>query len=112
MWRRVLKPRVSIRVLMGLIAFIALGYGVVMILVEPYRKEWQAEQTAIAEIRAHGHTVGFTTTNVGPLWLQRLAWGHQQYFRRIDKLYFVGDGWEDYLERRSAFHHVKMVMQD
>ena len=112
MWRRLFKPRFSLRALMGLMVLIAMGYGVVMILAEPYRKEWLGEQQAIAEIRARGHTVSFTTTKVGPAWLQRLAWGHQQYFRRIDHLYFVGDGWEDYLVRRSAFHHVKLVLQD
>jgi hypothetical protein len=83
-----------------------------MLLVEPYRKEWLGEQSAIAEIRARGHSVGFTTKMIGPPLLQRLAWGRQRYFRRIDSLYFVGDGWEDYMSRRSAFHHVRLVTQD
>ncbi len=112
MWRRVLRPRVSIRFLMGFVLLIALGYGVVMGLVEPYRRGWSAEQTAIAEIRAKGHNVGFTSVLVGPAWLHRLAWGHQQYFQRVRKLYFVSGGMDDYRARRSVFHHVRLVMQD
>jgi len=97
---------------MGLIVFLAMGYGVVMILVEPYRQEWLGEQKAIAEIRTRGHSVGFTTTKVGPPWLQRLAWGHRQYFQRVENLYFVGSGSDEYRARRSAFHHVRLVTQD
>jgi hypothetical protein len=97
---------------MGLVFLFAIAYTPVLLLIEPYRKEWLGEQRAIAEIRARGHHVGFTTVKVGPQWLQKLSWGHRHYFERVRNLYFVSGGWEDYLDRRSAFHHVGMVFQD
>lgn len=112
MWRRAFRPRVSIRILMGLIVVLALAYLPVLLMIEPYRKEWKAEQKAIAEIRANAHDVAFTTVEVGPHWLHRLAWGHEHYFQRVRTLHFVGAGAEVYLLRRSVFHHVRLVMED
>lgn len=97
---------------MGLILVFALSYGTVILLVEPYRQEWQAEQKALKEIRAKGHRVGYTTIRVGPTWLHRLAWGRRPYFDRVKILYFVAGGQDEYRARRSAFHHVKLVVQD
>jgi hypothetical protein len=79
------------RLMMGIVLACGIALGGLLLLIEPYRREWQAEQQALAEICADGHFVGVATQPVGPTWLRRFARsGRAKYFDRVTLLLFVG----------------------
>lgn len=82
-------------------------------LIEPYRHEWQAEQDALAAIRAAG---GYFTTSaivVGPPWLRRMAGPrHARYFERVSYLGFTASDCNLALQRRDTFRYLRIVIQD
>jgi hypothetical protein len=96
------------RVLMGIVLACGLALGGLLQLIEPYRRDWQAEQQALDEISADVHFVGAITQPVGPTWLRTLAWpGRTQYFDRVTILCFAGADPRLSDKQRNALKHLR-----
>ena len=84
------RYRISVRALLGLVVLCGLGFGAISISVESYRREWLAEQQAIARMRQSIDDIGYRTSKVGPRWLQVLAGGaRSRYFDRIESFFIL-----------------------
>jgi hypothetical protein len=99
------------RVMMGIVLACGLALGGLLQLVEPYRRDWQAEQQSLVEIRAEGRTVGTATQPVGPAWLRKLARpaGRARYFDRVSILTFIACDFRLSAPLRAAFKHLQGI---
>ena len=91
---RIRPPRLrwSLRAMLTLPLVCAILLVVVpTLVVQPYRRGWQDEQSALGAIRSAGGHVWATTRPIpAPGWRRRLAGpSRARYFERVRQLYFV-----------------------
>lgn len=112
---RLPRPRWSLRTMLALPVVCALLIVVVpALVVEPYRRGWQAEQGALAAIRSSGGHVWATTRPIpAPGWLRRLAGpARGQYFERVRQLYFVASNPSLAKPHEPTFRYLEATLSD
>jgi hypothetical protein len=93
--------QIGIGALMGLVLLVGLVLGGLQVLIEPYRREWRAEQAALAELRKHEEVLARTKA-FGPRWLRVLAGPvRSKYFERTTSIIITGTTWSRYQYRLS-----------
>ena len=85
-----------------------------LILLEPYRRDFEDEQKALAAIEAAGGHVGASRIVVpSPRWLRWLVGpSRSRYFERVNRLYFTASDAALARLYQSHFEHLSIILQD
>jgi len=113
----VIRPRrwarFGVRRLMAFVLLCACGAAGYLSLFEGHRRDWLAEQDAIAQIRRDGGHVGAATRSIGPNWLKRIGGPSRlKYFDRTTALFFVTSDSRLANRHRAAFKYLTMIVQN
>ena len=105
--------RWSTRTLIAAVFFVALGSASIRWQFESYQYNWEAEQSALAEMRKAGATFTVTTRPVGPSWLRTLGGtDRSRYFDRVYGLFFTASDSRLAEKYRESFKHLGIIFQD
>lgn len=105
--------RPGMRTLLVMIGFTCILFGWVRWQVDSYKKAWDVEQRALADMRRLGARFSASTRPIGPSWLRLLAGPERsKYLYRVDMIFFVTTDSRIAYRYRKWLKHFRGALQD